>query len=366
MKIAILLPRKSLLTETFIQAQIDHLKGSKYVFHGGQIPTHLDEFPLSTLTNKFTRLWQKVRYTLGVETFTHQEFLFRRALKKLNPNVILVQYGDLAARNLNVIRSLQIPMVVHFHGYDASMYNVLSSLEKEYKEMFHYSKAIIVVSKKMESMILELGAPPEKIHRVCYGPNTEYATVQPIASSKSFLTIGRFVDKKAPHLTILAFRKILAQHPDAQLRMIGNGPLWGFCNDLVKHLQLQENVHLLGAHGLDVILEEIGRSCGFVQHSRRAESGDMEGTPNAVLEALLASVPVVSTYHAGIPDIVENGVNGLLSAENDVDAMSENLSFILDHSKEAAEMGRRGRAKIIEEYSQEKYINAIQSILEMH
>lgn len=363
MKIAILSPRKSGLSETFIQAQVERLEGTIIQYHGGENPTHLGDVALSEMVALPKRLFNKVARQLGMTDLSYQEYIFKASLQKEKPDLILAQYGVLGAKNLRVIKSLNIPLIVHFHGYDASVYSVLEGLAKEYKEMFAYAKATIGVSHKMVAMLKEAGAPDSKLHYLCYGPNPNFANVQPNYHSKIFFGLGRFVDKKAPHLTIMAFQKVLEKHPDAQLRMVGNGPLFHICKDIVKHYKLENNVHFLGAHGIDVVISEMEKACAFVQHSRRADNGDMEGTPVAILEAQMAGLPVISTKHAGIPDVVKQGITGLLVDENDVNGMAENMIQILDHPNFAQQLGSAAKPYILENYSMEKYIASLQAIV---
>lgn len=364
MKIAIVSPRKTGLSETFIQAQVERLSGEILHYHGGDYPTHLGDNPIAESVSTTKKIADKLKRQLSKSGLNHYEFLFRESLKKEKPDLVLVQYGVLGAKNLRAIASLRIPLVVHFHGYDASVHGILESLKTEYQAMFKYAKAIIGVSQKMISMLMEMGAPAEKLHYVCYGPNPKFEAVVPDYNSQRLLALGRFVDKKAPHLTILAFHKIAHQFPNAQLRFIGNGPLFQFCNDLVVHLGLEKQVHFLGAQGIDVALEEMSKSCTFVQHSRRAENGDMEGTPVAILEAQLAGLPVLSTQHAGIPDIVIEGQTGFLVLENDVNGMAASMEKILQNPNLAQNLGSKGKTRISENYTMDKYIQQLQKIIE--
>ena len=90
----------------------------------------------------------------------------------------------------------------------------------------------------------------------------------------------------------------------------------------------------------------------------------MEGTPLAVLEAMATGLPVVSTYHAGIPDVVAHGERGLLSAEYDIDAMADHLVQLIDHPEQAASMGQAGRAYVLAHHRVEDRIGVLQSLLE--
>lgn len=364
MKIAIISPSKSNISETFIQAQIKSLKGEILHYHTGDVPTQLNDRSLLGELSFLYRIKYHVQKRTGNTILTPDENTFRRSLQKERPDIILAQYGLTAAKNLRVIKSLSIPLVIHFHGYDASMYSVVEKNREGYKAMFDYASAIIGVSNRMVAMLRELGAPAEKLHYLCYGPNPRFQDIDPDYTAPHFFALGRFVDKKAPHLTILAFRQVVDQYPKAQLRIIGNGPLLMTCIDLVKHLHLDEHVHFLGAHGIDRVLEEMKDSCAFVQHSRRALDGDMEGTPVAILEAQLASLPVISTYHAGIPDVVVPEKTGLLVEENDINGMASCMLRVIGNPELAATMGRNARALVMEHFTMEKYIASLQVIVE--
>jgi colanic acid/amylovoran biosynthesis glycosyltransferase len=364
MKIAIFSPSKSNISETFIQAQISRLQGDIILYHTGDIPSCLNDNTLANTLSVADRVTFAIQKRTGRTHLTPAENALYRSLQKEKPDVVLAQYGITAAKNLRVIKSLGIPLVIHFHGYDASMYSVVEKNKQAYIEMFQYASAIIGVSNRMVEMLQEIGAPAEKLHHLCYGPNPRFQDIQPNYAAPHFLALGRFVDKKAPHLTILAFKQVIEKYPKAQLRIIGTGPLLMTCRDLVKHFHLEDHVHLLGAHGIERVLEEMKDVCAFVQHSRRALDGDMEGTPVAILEAQLAGLPVISTIHAGIPDVVISGETGLLVEENDVDGMATSMLRVLEDAEMASNMGRKGRARVLEHFTMEHYITSLQKIVE--
>ena len=220
-------------------------------------------------------------------------------------------------------------MIVHFHGYDASTFKVIEKCNN-YKEVFNYASKVIVVSKKMEQMILKLDCLKEKLVYNVYGPRSEFDKVKPTYSKKQFIGIGRFIDKKAPYLTILAFKKVLEKQPDAKLLLAGDGALFNTCKNLINHYKLEANVELLGVISSEQYRKYLSESLAFVQHSIRSIIGDMEGTPLAILEASSAGLPVISTLHAGIPDVIQDGKTGLLCREHDVEAMACNMLKILD------------------------------------
>jgi glycosyltransferase involved in cell wall biosynthesis len=172
------------------------------------------------------------------------------------------------------------------------------------------------------------------------------------------------VEKKAPHLLILAFSEVHRQRPDAQLRIIGDGPLLPFCRELVRQLRLGDSVEFLGVQPHERVQVEMRRSRGFAQHSIVASSGDSEGTPVAVMEASASGLPVIATDHAGIPDVVVDGVTGFLVDEGDVFAMASSMLKLVEDPMLAQRMGRAGRARVEQQFSQQISLERIWAIIQ--
>ena len=116
-----------------------------------------------------------------------------------------------------------------------------------------------------------------------------------------------------------AFQKVLEQVPDARLRMVGEGKLLDPCRDLVDALQMNHAVSFLGSQPHRVVADEMKRARAFTQHSIEASNGDCEGAPLAILEAGASGLPVVSTHHAGIPEVVLHEDTGYIVEEKDIE-----------------------------------------------
>jgi glycosyltransferase involved in cell wall biosynthesis len=280
-------------------------------------------------------------------------------LQSKNIQVILAEFGVTGAAMVKISKATGIPLVVFFHGYDAYHREVLAINKQGYDRLFQQASVVFVVSNHMFAQLRKLGCPAEKMVLNTYGPADFYFKNNPDFTSRNFLAIGRFVDKKAPHLTIRAFAQVAAKYPDAKLRMIGAGPLLPACEALVKELQLEKQVEFLGVRKPEEILQFFQSSICFVQHSVTAESGDTEGTPVAVLEAGAAGMPIVASIHAGIPDVVVNGETGFLFEEKDVATMAAGMLKIADDLSLAKKMGEVGRKRILENYTLERHISVI-------
>src|SRR5262249_50305874 len=160
----------------------------------------------------------------------------------------------------------------------------LREFSADYRTLFQQARAIVAVSTPMREKLIALGARPEIVHCNPCGVDCRlFRSGAPAAAPPTFLAVGRFVDKKAPQLTLLAFAHVHRQRDDARLRMIGNGPLLDACRDLARGLGVESAVTFLGAQPHGVIQEEMRRARAFVQHSVEAPSGDSEGTPTAIL-----------------------------------------------------------------------------------
>ncbi len=363
MNLAIYSPRQNSVTETFIQAHRD-IPGAKVKFYFGGIQKAMLEGKGTLIDLSFRSRFHKIVYNplKKLKLNPAQEAIASSFLEE-KIDVILAEYGMMGGKILPIAKALNIPMVVHFHGFDASRYDVLQEEKDTYIEMFKYAHAVIAVSERMKDMLIEIGCPPEKVVRNTYGVHPRFLDLSPTYEKKQLVGLGRFVDKKAPYYTIMAFQKALEVHPDARLIIGGDGPLYDVCVNLVKKWRIDDRVSLPGILKPEDFREILTQSRAFVQHSIRPTSGDMEGTPLSVLEAQASALPVIATRHAGIPDVVLEEKTGLLCDEHDIDQMATNMIRVLDSSEYSRELGEAGRKRYILNFSIERHLNSLADTL---
>jgi glycosyltransferase involved in cell wall biosynthesis len=361
LNIAIFSPSQNPYSETFIQAHKKYLKGKIFYYFGSGESIQLEDFGLLTSKTQRWRLKSISKILNKPANYTWIKSL-SRLLKKQQIDVVLVEYGTHANRLLEALKLSGLPFVVHFHGYDASIKEVVER-NNDYQDVFKYASKIIAVSRKMETMLLEIGCPKDKLIYNVYGPQPEFEIIKPTFSKKQFIAIGRFTDKKAPYYTILAFKSVLRRHADAKLFMAGEGALLNLSINLVKYYKLEGNIKFIGVITPEEYRNYLLQSLAFVQHSITAENGDMEGTPLAILEASVSGLPVVSTYHAGIPDVIVHNKTGLLSEEHDVETMSKHMLQLLDDIDLAKQLGRAGKKLIKQNFSMDRHIDKLQEVL---
>ncbi len=357
-------PNPNNRSETFIYNQKKHLKPN-FSLSDGWFP-HIDQnqnsifrLPLSKFTRPFLKRCLPNHYQ---KIYTY--FLIQY-LKKFRPDAALVHYGVTALGVLEALQRTQTRLIVHFHGFDASDRHTLATYGKGYPELFGYAKKIVVVSEDMKRALVALGADERKIVNNPYGVETEhFLGAKPSKSAKIAIAVGRFTGKKAPQKTIEAFSKTLDRHPEAILKMIGTGELWEDCKTLVKELNIENSVYFLGNKTPDEIAAYLKTARLFVQHSVVSpKNGDSEGTPNTILEASAAGLPVVSTFHAGIKEAVVDGQTGFLVQEGDIEGMSDKILKFFDDAQLAQRLGENGRKHIILNYEINRQMDRLRAII---
>ena len=366
MRICIVQPALNQVSETFLRAHADGLRDVVAVVHQDRAG-----FPVlngrsiggSDWSGQFVR--RVKRKLVGGTRVTPVDDAYVEVLRQLDAEVVLVEYGTMAVKLVTACERAGVPLVAHFHGYDASRVDILRRHADDYPRLFAAAAAVIAVSRPMAAKLRSLGCPEDKIvYNPCGVDAHAFSGAAPDMAPPHFVATGRLVGKKGPHLTLLAFARVLAQHPDARLRIIGVGELLSICQDVAAALGLSDAVTFLGAQPHAQVQEEMRRARAFVQHSVTAADGDSEGTPVAVLEAGASGLPVISTRHGGIQDVVIDGTTGLLVDERDVDGMARSMLALARDPAKAAVLGTNAFHHVRRHYSHEHSNGRVQRVLE--
>jgi colanic acid/amylovoran biosynthesis glycosyltransferase len=255
-----------------------------------------------------------------------------------------------ALRELGLIKG---PIATVFHGKDMSAYLDKRS-DNAYGHLFKRGDLFLPISDFWREKLITLGAPADRImvHRMGVDTARFVETSRSLAPGEAvrFIGVGRMVEKKGFDDAIAAFAKMRATPgaPEATLTLIGDGPLR-------RSLQAQaaglgDAVRFTGLLPHAKVEEMLRAAHVFVLPSRTAKSGDMEGIPVALMEAMAQGLPVLATRHSGTPELVEHEVSGLLCAEGDRDALSANMLAFAKTPERWAAMGAAGAAKVRAEF----------------
>ena len=148
---------------------------------------------------------------------------------------------------------------------------------------------------------------------------------------------------------IRAIAKVAARYPDLEYKIGGDGPLKNYLQGLIDSLNLSEKVKILGFQMQENVRKLIEDADLFLAPSVTSQDGDIEGIPVAIMEAMARGLPILSTRHAGIPELVEDGESGFLVPERDPNALAEKLTYLMQHQDLLPVMGKAGR-DFIEKY----------------
>lgn len=361
--LAIISPSKDAFSETFIAAHRNFLPFNNYFYHGGNMPIYCNDKNLNKSSFDI-RARHFIRRKLMGKNENFLKYNLKRSLRENKIDVVLAEYGPVGAVMCEICKDLNLPLVVHFFGFDATVHDILDKYKESYLKLFKYAAKVFSVSNEMTKKLISLGCAGDKILYNPCGSHEDFFEVSPDYHSNTFISVVRFVDKKAPYYTILAFAKVLREFPDINLIMVGDGPLLTSCKNIVRYLGIESKIQFTGVLNRQSYINHFKSSLCYVQHSIVADNGDMEGTPVIILEASAAGLPVVSTRHGGIRDVIREYETGFLVDEHDVDGMAEKMIYLLRNREKAIEMGANGKANVKANFSMRTHIDNLAKAIE--
>jgi colanic acid/amylovoran biosynthesis glycosyltransferase len=263
-------------------------------------------------------------------------------------DVLHAHFGPSARRFLFARAQARAPLVVTFHGYDYSAQPQAHGAGM-YEALFAAADVVTFNCEHARASLERLGCPVRKLLGLRMPVATDALRfrarrLRP-GEPVRVLTVGRLVEKKGHPVALRAIAEVAGDTP-VRYDVVGDGPLAGRLAALVRELGLEGVVRLHGARDSETVRALLDRAHLFVLASAEAADGDREGTPVALMEAQACGIPVVSTVHAGIPEVVVDGDTGVLVPENDHLALARAIRGLIRQPASWAALGERGRAHV--------------------
>ncbi len=280
----------------------------------------------------------------------------------LEYDLVYIDFGTTAFEFDDYFESRKKKTIVHFHGYDISK----SLKSKKYLDwiiQFTKFNKIIVPSFYNANRLEILGCSRHTISVIPYAFYSDISIKNDVSIQYDLIFVGRFVSKKDPRILIYALKEVVTLFPEVKLCMVGSGYLMSEVKELIERFELTNNVILKGSLAQSEVYELLSKSRIYIQHCVTAIDGDQEGFPNSILEASSFGLPVVSTIHAGIPEIIVDGKSGFLVQEYDYISMSSRIIQLLSDEALIIKMGDFGKKYIQEKCDPQNRISAIERIL---
>jgi len=283
--------------------------------------------------HEFRRFWfRKVRDKPWQISGWELEAL-RRILRQTEARLLHIYFGHIAVHLLPLIREWPKPTIVSFHGADVLVDMQKPAYREATRQMLGAVTLVLVRSESLRRAIVNLGCNEGKIAIQRTGiPLDEFPFRErtcPENGEWRFMQAGRLIEKKGLPVTLRAFANFQKQHPDAKLTIAGGGPLLSDLNKLARELKIDRCVSFVGFVSQEQLRALYYQSHIFLHPSETGRDGNQEGVPNSMLEAMASGLPVFATRHGGIPEAIEDGLNGVLVPEHDVNALSVALLQIV-------------------------------------
>jgi len=175
------------------------------------------------------------------------------------------------------------------------------------------------------------------------GPKTPGAPAE-------ILSVAALREKKGHHVLIRAAARLRDEGNDFRLTIVGEGPERERLTSLIADLALEGRVRLVGAETPARVRERLGGADLYALACTTSANGDLDGIPISLMEAMATGVPVVSTRLSGVPELIEDGEEGLLAAPDDPEGLAAAMASLLDDRGRAERLADGARRKVENEY----------------
>ncbi|MGB0371591.1 MAG: glycosyltransferase family 4 protein [Opitutales bacterium] len=357
------------VSETFIGAHIKGIDGNKMVLSwrsGRAILRQGDQEHVVPVINP--NFFGRAIARISMDAVPYERKYLLNEIRIFAPDVVFVEYGITAAVNLELIKAIACPILIHFHGFDAHRKDYIEKYSDQYHELSNVASGFVAVSEVMKARLMHLGFCGSKIVTIPCGVDVrEFDFFDTSKNPPQLLFVGRFVDKKSPLCVLALFDALRDYVPEANLVMVGDGPMREACRQIIELKGLEASVELPGEMQSSEIVRLMRRSALYLQPSQvpvlRESAGDSEGTPVAILEACASGLPVVSTDHGGIPQVIEDGKSGLLIDLHDLDSSVKRMVELLRSVEKRKKFAELARSRVEANYAQKSQLRKLNKVL---
>jgi glycosyltransferase involved in cell wall biosynthesis len=271
------------------------------------------------------KILNKIRYLNHPDSYSKQ---LRAQVKELNPDIVHFQFASLAVRHVKVVQQLQIPFTFSIRGSDVQIDPIQygDSYIQQLKQVVHHATAIHAVTTDLQQTLFAYCGENQKtqVIRTCVAP--EWKALPRTPQTNEWVAIGRLNWRKGFSDLLLACKILKTDGIKFHLAIIGEGPQRPQLEFMIRDLNLTDTVTLVGQKGHAEISTHLSNASLFILSSIQ------EGFPNVLAEAMLASVPIVSTALPGVCEVVEAGIAGELAAVGNPESLAHAIrqTLLLD------------------------------------
>lgn len=281
-------------------------------------------------------------------------------------DVIQCHFGNngVFGQNLKDLKIIQGKLFTTFHGYD--MTSLLNRYGKEYyNSLFKKGDYFLPISEYWKKKLEDLSCPSEKIivHKMGVDIHKFNFNIKQINKLPlKVISIARLVEKKGIEFSIKAIAGLISEGKDIEYNIIGDGPLREDLQELINQYKVSDKVKLLGWKQQEEVITELKSSDVNLVPSVTSSDGDMEGIPVVIMESMAMGIPVISSYHSGIPEIIEDNNTGFLVKEKDVEGIKNKLNHIYLNPSIVESISIKARSKVEKYYNNKKLTKDLEKL----
>jgi colanic acid/amylovoran biosynthesis glycosyltransferase len=236
--------------------------------------------------------------------------------------------------------------------------------------LFSVADLLLPISEHWKEALKNMGAPTGKlkVFRMGIDPRAYNFHMRSIDTARpiNILTIGRLVPKKGYTDSLKAIA-LLGDSLDVTYTIIGSGPCETEVRTVIRELNLDDRVKMMGSVPPEKVGSYFDKADLFLLPSKTdAVSGDKEGVPVVLMEAMASGLPVVSTYHSGIPELVKDGETGWLVPESSPELIAKSILAIVHNSQEIARRSEFARSKILKDFDIANLVKQLNELCEQN
>jgi colanic acid/amylovoran biosynthesis glycosyltransferase len=336
-------------SETFIYEELKNIRKYKPIVFARK-RSNLKRFP-------FSRIKKLPRGTSQIA----------RRFRRKRIRLIHARFGNAGVRLMKVKRRLRVPMLTSFHGFDVpARRNKRKAYHRKLPALFRIGDKFTVPSRHMKRKLVKWGCPSHKIKIMYSGIDLKKFKYKPrelkTGDNITIISVGRLHKKKGFRYLVKAFKKVHDRYPSTKLVIVGDGDEKRSIKRLIRKLRLKKHVKLKGLVAHHRLARMLRKADIFCLPSVTTKDGNQEGIPNAIKEAMAMGLPIVSTRHGGIPELVGDGREGLLVPEKKSNRLAKKINYLIENPSLRQKMGKRGRKKVRRRFNSAKQVKKLESI----
>jgi len=308
------------------------------------------------------------------ESIAHMILL--REISRRGVKRILCHYGEFAVNFMSVWNRVNVPLYVHFHGYDATFdLRLTDHPDKKYFNDNYRNNLLelagratfIANSKFTKSLLKDAGIPSENIFVKYLGVPVPSSPKKHIFTEEiNVLHLGRLADCKSPDRTIKAFEIAREKGMKGTLVIAGDGPLRVTCELLKKRSPYRGSIQILGAVTVDHAKKLLSNADIYTQHNITGEiTRQSEGFGISVIEAMAEGLPVVCTRSGGINETVVDGKTGILVTPGDIEGQADAIFRLSMDVSLRQKLGFEGHKRVLDNFSMEQEARRLRMIMQL-